>query len=137
MEAVGDAGGLQQQILDNDRPTQRHKIERRLCIVDLALYADLHVGKGRNIFADGIIQRDLSAVDQHQRRDAGDGLGDRMDRKDRIRRHRRAGIDIALAEAFEIDRLAMLLDQHDRAGNPPRFDFAVDETVDRSKFFDR
>ena len=92
IEAVGDAGGVQQQILDIDRPARRHQVEHRLAGVVLALDADLHVGKGRNVFADGIVERDLAAIDQHHRRHAGDGLGDRMDREDRIRRHRRCPV---------------------------------------------
>ena len=44
-------------------------------------------------------------------------------------------VGIALAEAFEIDRLAVLLHQHDGAGNPARGDLAVDEILDRPQAF--
>ncbi len=60
-----------------------------------------------------------------------------MNRKDRILRHRRSRIRIALAEALEIDRLAVTLDQDDGAWNSPCRDFAVDEILDRGKLFDR
>jgi len=55
----------------------------------------------------------LPLVDQHHRRHAGDDLGDGVNREDGIRRHRRARIDVTLAEGFEIDRLAVALDQND------------------------
>ena len=128
---------MQQQILDRDRPAQRHEIEHGLAGLVLALDADLHAGKGGNVFADGIVELDLAAIDQHHRRKAGDGLGQRMQRKDRIRRHVDAGIDVALAEPFEIDRLAVALDQDDGAGNLPLRDLVVEKIVDPRKLFQR
>ena len=47
---VSDAGSVAQQILDRDRPLQRHEIE--LAVV---LDADLLVGKFRNEFGDGVV----------------------------------------------------------------------------------
>ncbi len=52
-------------------------------------------------------------------------------------RHLDAGVDVALAEAFEIDRLAMTLDQDDGAGNLSGGDLVVDEIVDFGKLFER
>ena len=89
VEAVGDPRGLQQQILDRDRAGAAAPGRARPAGLVLSLDTDLHVGKGGNVFADGIVERDLAAVDQHHRREAGDGLCQRMDRKDRVRRHRR------------------------------------------------
>jgi hypothetical protein len=85
----------------------------------------------------GIVERDLAAIDQYHRRHAGDGLADRMNRKDGVRRHWRAGLDVALAEVLQIDRLAVALDQDDGARNPPRRDFAIEETLDRRQFRNR
>ena len=42
--------------------------------------------------------------------------------------------DITLAEAFEIDLLAVALDQNDRAQSEAGGDFAIDEIVDRESF---
>ena len=121
---------MQQQILDIDGPVRRHQVEHRPAGTVLSLDADLHAGEGWNVFADGIVERDLSLIDQHYHRDAGDGLGDRMDREDGVRRHRRSLRDVTLAEAFEIDRLAVALDQNDGAGNSAGSNFAVEKIID-------
>jgi hypothetical protein len=47
-----------------------------------------------------------------------------------IRRHRRCLRDVTLAEAFEIDRLAVALDQNDGAGNSAGSNFAVEKIID-------
>src|SRR5260370_14860410 len=130
IEAVGDARGVQQQILDIDGPAQRHQAEYQAAGTIFSFDADLHAGEGWNVFADGIVKRELALVDQHHRRHAGDGLGDRMDREDGVRRHRRSLLDVALDEAFEIDRLAVVLDQHDGAGNSAGGNFAIEKHVD-------
>ena len=137
VEAVGDPRNMQQQILDRDGPAQRHEIEHGLAGLILALDADLHAGERGNVFADGIVEFELSAINQHHRGKAGDGLGQRMQRKDRIRCHVDTGIDIALAEPFEIDRLAVALDQDDGARNFPLRDLIVEKIVDPRKLVDR
>jgi hypothetical protein len=58
-----------------------------------------------------------------------------MQRKDRIRRHLDIGIDIALAEPLEIDRLAMPLDQEDGAGNLAGLRLIIEEVVDARELF--
>jgi hypothetical protein len=58
-----------------------------------------------------------------------------MQRKDRIRRYLDAGLDIALAEPLEIDRLAMALDQEDGAGNLASRSLIIEELVDAREFF--
>ena len=60
-----------------------------------------------------------------------------MEREDRIRRHRRSLVDVALAETFEIDRLAVTLDKDDGARNSSRGDFALHEALDRRELSDR
>ena len=50
--------------------------------------------------------------------------------KMRVRRHRRPRFDVALAEAFEIDRLAVVLDQNDGAGNFAGGNFAIEKIID-------
>ena len=79
--------------------------------------ADLRIRKSVNVFRHGIIEGELAVVDQHHRGNRGDGLRHRIDLEDRIRRHRLAGRGVPHAETFEMDQLAMLLDQHDGAGN--------------------
>ncbi len=51
-----------------------------------------------------------------------------MKRKDRVRRHRLFGGDIPNAEAFEVDRSPMLLNQHDGAGKLSSCDFIFEES---------
>ena len=77
------------------------------------------VGKPGNEFGHRIGKRELACVDQHHRRDTGDRLCHRMKCENRIRCHRSIGLDSLDAEAFQIDRLAVLLDQYDRPGNFP------------------
>jgi len=60
-----------------------------------------------------------------------------VQRKDRIRRHVDAGIDVALAEPFEIDRLAVALDQDDGARNFALCDLIVEKFVDPRKLLQR
>src|SRR6266700_3383521 len=45
VEAIADAGGVQQQILDRDRPARRHQVEHRLSRLVLSLDADLMPAK--------------------------------------------------------------------------------------------
>ena len=137
IEAIGDPRRMQQQILDRDGPAQRHEIEHDLAGVILALDADLHAGERRNVFADGIVEFDLAAIDQHHRGKTGDGFAERMQREDRIRRHVDPGIDVALAEPLEIDRLAVALDQDDGARNFPLRDLIVEKLVDPRKLLHR
>src|SRR3981189_368248 len=96
----------------------------------LSLDANLHTGEGWYVFADGIVERDFALIDQHHRRHACDGLGDRMDRKDGVRRHRRSLLDVTLAEAFEINRLAGGLDQNDWGGSFSGGNFVIEKIVD-------
>ena len=137
VESVGDPRRMQQQVLDRHRPAQRREIEHGLAGLILALDADLHAGERRNVFADGIVEFDPAAIDQHHRGKAGECLGQGMQRKDRIRRHVDAGIDVALAEPFEIDRFAAALDQDHGARNFTLCDLIVEKIVDPRELFHR
>jgi hypothetical protein len=134
---MADAGRVQQQILDRDGPARRHQIEHRPASIVFSLEADLHAGKGWNVFADGIVERDLAAIDQHHDSYAGNGLGDRVNREDGVGRHRRSRLGVTLAEAFEVHRPAVALNQDDRAGNSIGRDFAIDEILNRRELVDR
>ena len=89
---------MQQQILDRDGPAQRHEIEPVFPASSLRSTPTFMPAKEGMYFADGIVEFDLAAIDQHHRSKAGDSLGQRVQRKDCIRRHFGAGIDVALAE---------------------------------------
>ena len=77
---VGDARGVPQQVLDRDRPRQRHQIE--LAVV---LDADLLVGKFRNEFGDGIVEQEMAFLEQHHDADRDDRLGHGEDAEDGCR----------------------------------------------------
>src|SRR5260370_35459513 len=77
VKAVGEAGGLQQQILDIDGPALRYQVEHRPARIILSLDAALHAGEGWYVFADGTVERDFALTDQHHCRAAWDGLVDR------------------------------------------------------------
>ena len=95
--------------------------------------ADFCIGKSRNVFRDGIVEGQLAVVDQHHRGNRRDGLRHRIDLENRVRRHRLSGRGIPHAETFEIDRLAVLLDQEDRAGNLAGRDFVANVVADTVK----
>ncbi len=113
---VADAGGMPQKILDVHGSIRRHELQDGIAVVCSGLDSHLHVGEGRDKFGHRIGQRQPAIIDQHHRRDAGNRLRHRMKRKDRVRRHGLLRGDIPNAEALEIDRSTVLLDQHDRAG---------------------
>ncbi len=124
---IGNTGGLTQQILDVHRPVRRFELEDFGTAFRFGFVADLNLGKGRNVFRNRIGQRQLSLFDQHHRRQVGNRLCHRMKCKDGVRRHRPLGGDVTNAEAFEIDRPAMLLDQHDHAGKLSGRDFILEK----------
>ena len=134
IETIREARRVAQQILDGDRPLERFERELRLAgLVD----ADFHVGKRRNVFCDGIVKPELAVLDQHHGDDRRDRLRHRVEAEDRIRRHRQFCRDVAHAKAFEIDRLAVSLDQENRAGNLSARDVVPDVIADARKSFGR
>ena len=90
----------------------------------------LQVRKLRNVLRDRILERQLALIDQLHRDHAGDGLGHREQTKDRLVRDRCLGDHVLYAESFVIDRLAVLLDQHHRAGDFARRHFVAEELAD-------
>ena len=69
-------------------------------------------------------------VDQQHCRDRGDRLGHGEDAEYGVIRHRRFGRGVAHPEELVIDRLAVLLDQQDSAGNLFGRDFVAEEFAD-------
>ena len=102
--------------------------------IRLGVDADLNLGKRWNVFGHRVRQRQPAFLDQHHRRETCDRLSHRMQCKNGIRRHRPLGGDVANAEAFEIDRPAVLLDQYDRARQLPGRDFVVEKFSDALEF---
>ena len=124
---IADLRRMSEQIHHSDGPVWRHELQRWRAIRGSSFYADLHAGEGRNEFGYGILQRKLSRIDQHHGSDAGYGFGHRMERENRIRRHREPSCDIAHAEALQIDGTAMLLYQDDGARQFSRGNLVIEE----------
>ena len=124
---------MPQQIPDRDRALQRLELERILPCFIGKIDADFCIRKGVNIFRHGIVEGQLAVVDQHHRGNRGDGLRHRIDLENAIRRHRLAGRGVPHAETFEIDRLAVLLDQQDCAGNLAGRNFIANVVADPVK----
>jgi hypothetical protein len=85
-------------------------------------------------FDSGSCGDQFAVSDQHHRGGVGDGLGHRAQREHRVQAHRRLGRDVAIAEGLQIDRLAVLLDQDDRAGNATARDLGVEELGNAFEF---
>ena len=81
-------------------------------------------------FDDGIVELELALIEQLHRHHGGDRLGHREQAEDGLVRDRRLGDDVLHAEEFVIDRLAVLLDQHDRAGDLAGRDLVLEELAD-------
>ena len=60
---------MAQQVFDRDRAPERIERKRRLAAFIGPFHADLHVGEGKDVFCNGIIERKLAVFDQHHRRD--------------------------------------------------------------------
>jgi hypothetical protein len=134
---VGDARGVPQQVLDDDRSAQRREIEHGLAVAAGFFHADFRERETRDVPGDRLVQRELALIDQHHRHERGDRLGHRIDSKQRVRRHRRLGRDIAHAEGFEIGRLTAALHQHDRARHLAVRNLRPEEFRHRAEFFAR
>jgi hypothetical protein len=58
-----------QQVLDGNRAIERFQHQRRLSVLIALLDADFYVGEGRNVFCNGIVEREIAVLDQHHRSD--------------------------------------------------------------------
>ncbi|MFK4624223.1 hypothetical protein ABIF50_007529 [Bradyrhizobium diazoefficiens] len=130
IEAIGDAGGMAHQIEHRDRPRGRHQLKRLGAVVGLLLDADFHIGEGRDVFRDRIVELDLAVLDQSHRDDGRDRLAHREQAENRLVGDRRLAGHILHAEGFVIDRLAVLLDQHGCAGDLAGRDLVLEELAD-------
>ena len=112
VRSVGvDARHIREEVVDRDRPGER--CEHHPPVLDAV--EDLHVGELGDVARDRVVESQLAGFDQHQRADAGDRL--RGDAEDRVRLHRQAGFDVALADAGELGHLVMSRDEHDGPGD--------------------
>ena len=121
VRSVGvDARHIREEVVDRDRPGER--CEHHPPVLDAV--EDLHVGELGDVARDRVVESQLAGFDQHQRADAGDRL--RGDAEDRVRLHRQAGFDVALADAGELGHLVMSCHQHDGPGDLASLDASSD-----------
>jgi len=101
-----------QQILDQDRPVYRMRpVQRAARVVQHP-----HVGQLRRPPHHRVFERQLALVDQaHHRRDR-DGLRHRRDAKQRVPRHRQAGVDVPVADLVDLQQFSVPPDHRHRAG---------------------
>jgi hypothetical protein len=130
VEAVSDAGGMTHQVEHRGRMIRRNEIERGRAVLGLLLDADLHIGERGNVFRNGIVELDLAFLEQHHRGHRGDGFGHREQAEDGLVGDRRLAHHILDAEGLVIDRLAVLLDQHDGAGDLAGRNLVLEELAD-------
>src|SRR6267142_2202361 len=128
---------MPQQIHDGYRPVQRHKLQNGRSVGRNRTNADPHVGKSRNKFGYGIRKRELAGIDQHHRREAGNGLRHRMESKNRIGSHRNIGLHVTDAETLQIDWFSVLLDQYDGTWQFPCGDLIIEKFGDALEFIRR
>jgi len=133
IEAISDAGGVAHQVENGRRPPWRHQFKCLGAVRGYFFHTDFDVGEGWNVFRDGLVELDLAILDQCHRDNRGDRLGHREQSKDGLVGDRRFAHHILHAEGFVIDRLAMLLDQKDRAGDLAGRDLVPKERADLRK----
>jgi len=80
--------------------------------------AHLKIRELRQKLRDRVAEDEPALLDEHHGGDRGERLGHRVQAKDRVLRHRRAGPRIALAEALEVRDLALARDEDDRTRVP-------------------
>ena len=127
--AVGEARGVAEQVVDQDRPLLR--LER-----DLAVgrgHADLHGRESREVVGELALQRQARLLGQRQRADGDHRLGHRRQLEDRVGRRRHAARLVGEAERLEVDELALARDRDDGAGDAVALDLAGEEGLDAAQ----
>ena len=115
------------------------RFERRRPLADFVARFDAtpHVGKGRDVFCDGIGERELAVLDQNHRGNRRDRLRHREQSEDGVGGDRTPAFDVAHPEAFEIDGTTVLLDQNDGTRHRADRNVIADEIADPLQLFAR
>ena len=111
-EAVGEAGGVGEQVPDPHRLAGR---DRDLPLVRTA-GVDADMGEGGDERADRIGELEGALLVEHHRGDRGDRLGHRVDAPQRVRLHRQPGFDVARPVAGHMCQVAPPAHRHQPAG---------------------
>src|SRR5262249_7548687 len=91
---------------------------------------DLHLGKLWEILRYRIGERELAFFGENHCRDRRERLRHRVETEDRVFRHRRASLRIALSERFEVRHLALARHDENSAGQSTTCDLGLDHLSD-------
>ena len=121
-EAVGEAGGVGEQMLDGHR---RGRLLRRVA-VGVSLREDFQIAPEVDGVRHRIVQLKTALLVEHHQRRAGDGLGHRIEAHHRIALHRLAALHVAQPASVEERLLAAPRHQAQRTGELALVDIAVE-----------
>jgi hypothetical protein len=128
-ERVGQARAVGDEVVDGDVARRRIGVVQRAA----GVLQHPHAGELGRPLGDRVLELELAFLHQLQRHDAGDRLGHGGDAEDGVARHRRARLDVALADGVELQLLAVLPDQRHRPGKPAGVDHAAQRRLDRAQ----
>ena len=121
LEAVGQPGGVAQQIDDLHRTRWRPGQERRRVAGD----EHTEVLPFRDVFVHGIVERDLALLHQHHEGHAGQRLAHGIDAIDRVFLDGNLALDVGKALHGAVHHLAAAIDQQLRAGKAAGIDVSA------------
>ncbi len=126
---VGQAGRVPEQVLHGHLASRRLQ-RQRFCGGVVGVGGDLEIGEGRNIARNGIRDQELAFLGEHHRRNRDDRFCHRGNAEDRVRRHHRAVLAIAVTERLKTRDLSAPRDQHHRAGHEAFVDVGLQGIAD-------
>jgi hypothetical protein len=129
--AVDQPAGVHHQMTQRDRPGGRLAGDR----AGRVQLGNLHLGKLRKILRQRVVDQQLAALLQLQRRERDDWLGHRRDVEDRVLRHRNARRPVAETERLLVDELALAHDRDHGAGQAAFLNVGVDDRRDAAEPF--
>jgi hypothetical protein len=114
--AVNQAGGVAQQVLDDHRPMLRLQRLDRLAVERVEFFhRHLQVGELGQILRHRGVEVELAVFDQRHRCDRDDRLGHRRQTKDCVVLHRDLVLAILVSDRLEVGDLVVARDQQHRA----------------------
>jgi hypothetical protein len=111
--AVRDAGAVREQVADGDLAARR-----REHAAGVGARGDGGAREAREPAGDGIAERELSLLDEHEDGGAREGLRLRRDAEDRVGGHRLARLEVGPADGAFVDDDAIAHHERDGAGDP-------------------
>jgi hypothetical protein len=118
VEAEGQAGGVGQQVADQDG------LFGRPCRRTGSRPADVHprLGEGRQEVGHAVVELEAALFQEHQRGDGGDRFGHGVDAPQRVALHGESGREVASAVRGQVGDLPVPRDGDQVAGQPALVD---------------